>query len=166
MPGRASSPCGCSTSRPIGRSNSLALQADLRVVRKGAAYLITSREHADGLFQEEMEKERAKIELDKFRKMPPPRPEAPPPQPHPGPTGILKFELVPQLKPRSSSPTRRAGSVSDRSMSRRPVAEFPAAVASRSQLSARFTRLIEWRPKSVHRSRSTPIDLQEPSDAQ
>ena len=77
----------------------VALQADLRVVRRGAAYLITSREHADGLFQEEMEKERAKIELDKFRKMPPPRPEAPPPQPLQDQLGILKLDLVPQLKP-------------------------------------------------------------------
>ena len=34
----------------------VALQADLRVVRKGAAFLITSREHADALFQEEIEK--------------------------------------------------------------------------------------------------------------
>jgi hypothetical protein len=77
----------------------VALQADLRVVRRGAAYLITSREHADGLFQEAMEKERAKIELDKFRAMPPPRPEAPPPQPVQNQLGILKLDLVPQLKP-------------------------------------------------------------------
>jgi hypothetical protein len=77
----------------------VALQADLRVVRRGVAYLITSREHADGLFQEEMEKERAKIELAKFRKMPPPRPEAPPPQPRQDQQGILKLDLVPQQKP-------------------------------------------------------------------
>jgi hypothetical protein len=77
----------------------LALQADLRVVRKGAAFLITSREHADALFLEEIEKQRAKIELDKFRQMPPPRPEAPVPQPNPDQAVFLKLDLGPQLKP-------------------------------------------------------------------
>jgi hypothetical protein len=77
----------------------VALQADLRVVRKGAAFLITSREHADALFQEEIEKQRARIELDKFRQTPPPRPEAPAPQPNPDQTVFLKFDLGPQLKP-------------------------------------------------------------------
>ena len=98
----------------------LALQNDLRVVRKGTAFLITSREHAEGLHNEKMERERQKIELDKFRQMPPPRPEAPPPQlkgvlqpggmgelkldffqPQ-GPNGtplILKLDLPPQPKP-------------------------------------------------------------------
>ena len=76
----------------------LAVQADLRVVRKGAAYLITSREHADGMYQESMEKERAKIELEKFRQMPPPRPEAPQPQPKPDQPVLLKLDVVPQLK--------------------------------------------------------------------
>ena len=80
----------------------LALQNDLRVVRKGTAFLITSREHADSLFNEKMEKERVKIELDKFRQMPPPKPEAPQPQPkgvlQPGGGLELKFDVVPQPK--------------------------------------------------------------------
>jgi len=58
----------------------LAVQSDLRVVRKGAAFLITSREHADALFSETIEKERAWIELEKFRQMPPPKPETPQPK--------------------------------------------------------------------------------------
>ena len=33
----------------------LAVQSDLRVVRKGTAFLITSREHAEGMFAEQME---------------------------------------------------------------------------------------------------------------
>lgn len=53
----------------------LAAQSDLRVVRKGTAFLITSREHADSLFNEQMEKERAKIDLEKFRNAPLPKPE-------------------------------------------------------------------------------------------
>jgi len=77
----------------------VALQADLRVVRKGAAFLITSREHADSLFQEEVEKQRAKIELDKLRQMPPPRPEAPAPQPKADQPLLLKLDLVTQPKP-------------------------------------------------------------------
>lgn len=48
----------------------LALQADLRVVRRGAAFLITSRDHANEIFGEELEKERQRIELQKFREMP------------------------------------------------------------------------------------------------
>jgi hypothetical protein len=43
----------------------LALQADLRVVRKGAAFLVTSREHADELFAEELKKTRARREAEK-----------------------------------------------------------------------------------------------------
>ena len=77
----------------------VALQADLRVVRKGAAFLITSREHADALFQEQIEKQRVKIELDKFRQIPPPRPEGPVPQPNPDQAVFLKLDLGPQLKP-------------------------------------------------------------------
>ena len=77
----------------------VALQADLRVVRKGAAFLITSREHADALFTEQMERERAKIELDKFRQMLPPRPEAPAPQAKADQTVFLKLDVGPQLKP-------------------------------------------------------------------
>jgi hypothetical protein len=56
----------------------LAVQCDLRVVRKGNAFLITSRDHADELFHEQMERERQKIELQKFRDIPPPKPEPPP----------------------------------------------------------------------------------------
>jgi hypothetical protein len=62
----------------------LALQADLRVVKKGNAFLITSKEHADGLFNEKQDKERQKSELEKFREAPaaPPKPPEPPaPQP-------------------------------------------------------------------------------------
>lgn len=77
----------------------VALQADLRVVRKGAAFLITSREHADALFTEQMERERTKIELDKFRQMLPPRPEAPAPQAKAEQTVFLKLDVGPQLKP-------------------------------------------------------------------
>jgi hypothetical protein len=76
----------------------LAVQCDLRVVRKGTAFLITSREHAEGLHNEKMERERQKIELEKFRQMPPPRPEAPPPQLkgvlQPGGMGELKFDFI------------------------------------------------------------------------
>lgn len=61
----------------------LAVQSDLRVVRRGAAFLITSREHADALFSEKIEKERAIIELDKFRQTPPPKPASPQPQAKP-----------------------------------------------------------------------------------
>ena len=74
----------------------LAVQNDLRVVRKGAAFLITSREHADALFSERIEKERARIELEKFRQAPPPRPDAPRlkgDQPL-----LLKFDVAPAPK--------------------------------------------------------------------
>jgi hypothetical protein len=88
----------------------LATQCDLRVVRKGTAFLITSKDHADGMFNEQMDRERAKIELEKFRAMPvgpPPKPEAPPPQPKPAEVQplILKGDLLlplqvkPQPKP-------------------------------------------------------------------
>jgi hypothetical protein len=60
----------------------LALQADLRVVRRGAAFLITTREHADALFNERMEKERARLELEKLRQPPPPQPKGPPAKPN------------------------------------------------------------------------------------
>jgi hypothetical protein len=55
----------------------LALQADLRVVKKGNAFVLTSKEHADGLFNEKQDRERQKIELEKFREAPPapPKPE-------------------------------------------------------------------------------------------
>jgi hypothetical protein len=64
----------------------LAIQADLRVMRKGNAFLITSRDHANELFGEKLEKERQQIELDKLRTAPPPRP-APEPK--------LDFQVVP-----------------------------------------------------------------------
>ena len=67
----------------------LAVQCDLRVVRQGNAFLITSREHAHELFNEKLERERLKIELQKFRDAPPPRPEhAPLPK---GPPGELEL---------------------------------------------------------------------------
>jgi len=75
------------------------MQADLRIVRRGAAFLITSREHADALFQEAMEKERAKIELQRFRLMPPPRPEPPSPQPKPEQPLPVKDVFIPPPKP-------------------------------------------------------------------
>jgi hypothetical protein len=60
----------------------LALQCDLRVVRRGAAFLITSRDHANELFDENLERQRKKIELQKLReaptKPPPAQPEKPP----------------------------------------------------------------------------------------
>jgi hypothetical protein len=45
----------------------LAVQCDLRVVREGNAFLITSREHAKTLLAEQVEKDRQKIELEKLR---------------------------------------------------------------------------------------------------
>lgn len=63
----------------------LALQCDLRVVRRGTAYYLTSRDHATELFGEKLDKERQKIEIEKLREAPakPPVPPAPekPPQP-------------------------------------------------------------------------------------
>lgn len=62
----------------------LAIQCDLRVIRKANTFLITSRDHANDLFNEKMERERSKIELEKLR-------SAPPPQPQPQ----LQFPLLP-----------------------------------------------------------------------
>jgi type II secretory pathway component HofQ len=63
----------------------VALQADLRVVRKGKAYMITSRDHANDLFNERLEKERQKIEVKKLRaevgQPQPPKPPEMPPEP-------------------------------------------------------------------------------------
>ena len=61
----------------------LALQCDLRVVRRGAAFLITSRDHANELFGEKLDRERQLIEVQKLREAPakppaPPAPEKPP----------------------------------------------------------------------------------------
>ncbi len=64
----------------------LALQCDMRVVRRGTAYLLTSRDHANELFNEKLDKERQRIEVQKLREAPakpPAPPEAPPPAPKP-----------------------------------------------------------------------------------
>ncbi|QJW96952.1 hypothetical protein [Frigoriglobus tundricola] len=61
----------------------LALQCDLRVVRRGAAFLLTSKDHANELFGEEMDRERQKIELEKLRDAPPAPPAPPPGAPAP-----------------------------------------------------------------------------------
>lgn len=45
----------------------LALQADLRVVRRGTAFLVTSKEHADNLFSERMDREQRRAELEGSR---------------------------------------------------------------------------------------------------
>jgi hypothetical protein len=48
----------------------LAVQCDLRVVRRGSSYLITSREHATELFDEKLQKERKQLDLQKLRDAP------------------------------------------------------------------------------------------------
>lgn len=45
----------------------LALQADLRVVRRGPAFLVTTQEHSDQLNNERNDRERQKIELENLR---------------------------------------------------------------------------------------------------
>lgn len=45
----------------------LALQVDLRVVPRGNAFLITTRDHANQLMAEAIEKERQKLELQRLR---------------------------------------------------------------------------------------------------
>jgi hypothetical protein len=53
----------------------LALQCDLRVVRRGTAYMLTSKDHANELFNEKLDKERQKIEVEQLRKgAPKPKP--------------------------------------------------------------------------------------------
>ena len=59
----------------------LALQCDLRVVRRGAAFVVTSKDHANELFGEKIEQERQKIELEKLRTAPPAPPAPPAPVP-------------------------------------------------------------------------------------
>jgi hypothetical protein len=49
----------------------LAVQCDLRVIRKGNAFLITNRDHANDLFNEKLERERQLIELKQLREAPP-----------------------------------------------------------------------------------------------
>jgi type II secretory pathway component GspD/PulD (secretin) len=56
----------------------LALQCDLRVVRRGNALLITSRDQANELFGEKLDKERQLIEVQKLREAPAKPPEKPP----------------------------------------------------------------------------------------
>ena len=56
----------------------LALQCDLRVVRRGNAFLITSKDQANELFNEKLDKERQKIEMQKLREAPAKPPEKPP----------------------------------------------------------------------------------------
>jgi hypothetical protein len=65
----------------------LAIQCDLRIVRKANAFMITTRDHSNDLFSEEMEREHAVAELAKFKAAPymPPQPPAPQPQPQPTP---------------------------------------------------------------------------------
>ena len=48
----------------------LALQCDLRVVRRGTAFLLTSKDHATELFNEKLDRERQKIEVQKLREAP------------------------------------------------------------------------------------------------
>lgn len=57
----------------------LAVQADLRVVRRGASFLITSKDHANELFGEGLEKERQKAELKKLKESPAKQPVPPAP---------------------------------------------------------------------------------------
>lgn len=61
----------------------LALQCDLRVVRKAGAFLVTSKDQANELFHEKLDRERQKVELEKLREAPaaPPKPPAPEPKP-------------------------------------------------------------------------------------
>ena len=48
----------------------LAIQADLRVVRRGSAFLVTSKDHSDGLFNERNDRQRQKIETENLRNRP------------------------------------------------------------------------------------------------
>lgn len=61
----------------------LALQADLRVVRKANTFFITSKEQANELLTEKFKKERQAIELEKLRESKSPAPPAPPAPPPP-----------------------------------------------------------------------------------
>jgi hypothetical protein len=58
----------------------LAVQCDLRVVRRGGAFLVTSRDHANELFEENLERQKKQIELKWFRAEGPARPAAPAPE--------------------------------------------------------------------------------------
>lgn len=48
----------------------LALQADLRVVRRGAAFLVTTQGHSDQLFNERNDRKRQQIEIENLRTPP------------------------------------------------------------------------------------------------
>jgi hypothetical protein len=65
----------------------LAVQCDLRVVRQANAFLVTSRDHANELFAERVEREKQEIELERLKEGPPPAPApapvAEPPKPEP-----------------------------------------------------------------------------------
>lgn len=63
----------------------LAVQCDLRVVRQGNAFLVTSRDHANELFAERAERERQGIELERLKVGPPPMPVPAPEPPKPEP---------------------------------------------------------------------------------
>jgi hypothetical protein len=65
----------------------LAEQCDLRVIRKGNAYMITTRDHAKELRAEQLEIERQKIELEKLRGSTPKTSTSPPQKPTSKPPG-------------------------------------------------------------------------------
>ena len=48
----------------------LALQADLRVVQKGNSFFVTSKDHANELFSERLEKVKQKLEVEQLRNGP------------------------------------------------------------------------------------------------
>ena len=69
----------------------LALQADLRVIKKGNSFFVTGKDHANELFNEALEKQKQKLEVERQRNGPfgfqglggglggpPPVPPAPP----------------------------------------------------------------------------------------
>ena len=61
----------------------LALQSDLRVVKKGNAFFVTGKDHANEMFNERLEQQQRKIEVERLRNAPftpvPPAPVAPAP---------------------------------------------------------------------------------------
>jgi hypothetical protein len=59
----------------------LTLQCDLRILRRGATFFVTSRDHANELSAEKLEQERVQIELKKSRADARPKPPAPPAAP-------------------------------------------------------------------------------------
>ena len=77
----------------------LALQSDLRVVRKANTFIVTSRDHSNDLFNERMERERTKIDLDKLRNAPPT-----PPQQQPAPLQLQLIPVAPVMVPVPKQP--------------------------------------------------------------